>query len=93
MSVALTSTYVSVLGPRIAYSYRIMATIGATGPADRTPEIVADEKGPADNVDEVNNDPKYDSDGSSDHKQEGVKKVEAVTSVWTKKTLVIMFVL
>lgn len=70
-----------------------MATIGASGPVDRTPEIGTEEKGPADNVDEVNNDPKYDSDGSSGRKQEGVKKVEAVTSVWTKKTLVIMFVL
>ena len=62
-------------------------------PVNQAADIVEGEKGPGNNVNEVNPDLKYDSDGSSGHKQEGVKKVEAVTSVWTKKTLVIMFVL
>lgn len=70
-----------------------MAAISGTETVDRTPEIVEGEKEAGTNVDEVNTDLKYDSDGSSARKQEGVKKVEAVTSVWTKKTLVIMFVL
>jgi len=35
----------------------------------------------------------YDTDNSSHHKQGGVKRVEAITSVQTKKTLWIMFAL
>jgi len=69
-----------------------MATIT---PADRTapPEIDVEKKDHVDQVTEINDDLKSDSDSSSAHKQDGVKKVEAVTSVWTKKTLIIMFVL
>ena len=70
-----------------------MAAINDTETVNRTPEIVEGEKEVGNTVGEVNTDLKYDSDGSSARKQEGVKKVEAVTSVWTKKTLVIMFVL
>lgn len=50
------------------------------------------EKYPVDGdiVSEVLDDEK--SDGSL-HKQDGVKRVEAITSVWSKKTLVLTFVL
>lgn len=33
------------------------------------------------------------SDASSDHKQLGVKQVEAITTVWSKELLIVMFVL
>merc|ERR1712093_595825 len=53
------------------------------------------EKSPAvdDNVNEVMYDEKLDSEDGSTHKQDGVKRVEAITTVWTKKTLVLMFIL
>jgi hypothetical protein len=34
-----------------------------------------------------------DSDASSDRKQLGVKQVEAITTVWSKELLIVMFVL
>ena len=46
-----------------------------------------------DNVNEVMYDEKLDSEDGSTHKQDGVKRVEAITTVWTKKTLVLMFIL
>ncbi|KAI1076898.1 MFS general substrate transporter [Whalleya microplaca] len=36
---------------------------------------------------------KADSDSSSEHKQEGVKQVEAITTVWSKELLIVMFIL
>ncbi|PVH77133.1 putative transporter [Cadophora sp. DSE1049] len=53
------------------------------------------EKNPAndENVNEVMYDEKLDSEDGSTHKQDGVKRVEAITTVWTKKTLVLMFIL
>lgn len=53
------------------------------------------EKSPVDgdNVNEVLDDEKYDGEDNSVHKQDGVKRVEAITSIWSKKTLVLMFVL
>ena len=57
-----------------------------------TPEVdIEKTEKHAPNVFELNDDLKSDSDSS--HKQDGVKKVEAVTTVWTKKTLWIMFAL
>ncbi|CZS99586.1 hypothetical protein WAI453_002435 [Rhynchosporium graminicola] len=38
-------------------------------------------------------DEKLEEVEGSTHKQDGVKRVEAITSVWTKKTLVLMFIL
>lgn len=38
-------------------------------------------------------DPNLSSDEDSTHKQGGVKAIEAVTSVWSKKTLWLMMVL
>jgi hypothetical protein len=70
-----------------------MTLIEPAEPAERSAYIQSEKHIAAHDVDEINNDLKYDSDGSSARKQEGVKKVEAVTKVWTKKTLVIMFVL
>lgn len=56
------------------------------------PEIdIEKNKDASQDVAEVNDDLKSDSDSS--FKQDGVKKVEAVTTVWTKKTLWIMFAL
>lgn len=46
-----------------------------------------------DAVFEVNNDQKQDSDGESEDFQEGVRRVRAITSVWTKQTMITMFVL
>jgi hypothetical protein len=65
-----------------------MAAITIAQPAQ---EIDIERKQPSDDVTELNDDLK--SDSSSERKQDGVKKVEAVTSVWTKKTLWLMFVL
>ena len=45
-----------------------------------------------DDVDRVN-DEKYDSEESAEKKQEGVKRAEGITKVWSKKTMWIMFVL
>lgn len=33
------------------------------------------------------------SDSDSSYKQEGVRQVEAITTVWTKQVLIVMFVL
>jgi hypothetical protein len=33
------------------------------------------------------------ADASSDHKQLGVKQVEAITTVWSRELLIVMFVL
>ena len=41
----------------------------------------------------ASDDIKYEIDDSSTHKQDGVKKVEAITTAWSKKTMVVMFVL
>ncbi|KAL2752936.1 hypothetical protein ACRALDRAFT_1065920 [Sodiomyces alcalophilus JCM 7366] len=41
----------------------------------------------------VDKDAGQDSDGGSSFKQDGVKKVEAVTKTWNRKTLFLMFVL
>lgn len=66
-----------------------MAVINTVPPQ---PEIdVEKNKDASQDVAEINDDLKSDSDSS--FKQDGVKKVEAVTSVWTKKTLWIMFAL
>ncbi|KAL0936305.1 siderophore iron transporter mirb [Colletotrichum truncatum] len=47
------------------------------------------------NVVDIHADPmkSNDSDDSSEHKQDGVKQVEAITTVWSKKMLWIVFVL
>lgn len=39
------------------------------------------------------NDEKPAHDPDSEHKQEGVKRVEAITTVWSKELLIVMFVL
>lgn len=39
------------------------------------------------------NDEKPVHDDNSEHKQEGVKRVEAITTVWSKELLIVMFVL
>jgi hypothetical protein len=70
-----------------------MTTTGDAVPFDASNEIYEEKTLAHKDVNEVNEDPKYDSDSSSVVKQDGVKRVEAVTKVWTKKTLVIMFVL
>lgn len=56
-------------------------------------EIDTEKVQPAQGVTELGDDPKAESDNESARKQEGVKKVEAVTTVWTKKTLITMFAL
>ncbi|KAI0139403.1 MFS general substrate transporter [Hypoxylon sp. NC0597] len=43
------------------------------------------------NVKELGDTP--ESDGSSTHKQDGVKRVEAITTVWSKELLIVMFIL
>lgn len=45
------------------------------------------------NVHEVSDDLKSDSDSSSQLKQDGVKRVEVITTVWSKQVLMLMFVL
>ncbi|KAJ2987425.1 hypothetical protein NUW58_g4516 [Xylaria curta] len=44
-------------------------------------------------VDVNNESHSFSDDASSQHKQEGVKEVEAITSVFTKKILILMFIL
>jgi hypothetical protein len=69
-----------------------MPTMADVSTAASAPEVdVEKRKDVTQDVTEFNDDLKSDSD--FDHKQDGVKKVEAVTSVWTKKTLWIMFAL
>ncbi|EFQ36422.1 major facilitator superfamily transporter [Colletotrichum graminicola M1.001] len=52
------------------------------------------EKNTGQNVVDISADPlKPGSDDSSEHKQEGVKKVEAITSVWSMKMLWVVFAL
>ncbi|KAK6213812.1 major facilitator superfamily transporter [Colletotrichum tabaci] len=52
------------------------------------------EKNSAQDVVDIHADPlKPESDGSSEHKQEGVKKVEAITTVWSPKMLWVVFAL
>ncbi|KAF6807414.1 siderophore iron transporter mirb [Colletotrichum sojae] len=46
-----------------------------------------------DGVFEINNDQKQESDGESEDFQDGVRRVRAITSVWTKQTMITMFVL
>lgn len=71
--------------------------MASTTPAENRPlESTIDiEKTPVDrdNVNEVLDDEKLDVEEGSTHKQDGVKRVEAITSVWTKKTLALMFIL
>lgn len=76
-----------------------MATITAAAPqpvgevpASLVPEI---EKrfSRGQDVTEVDDDGKPSSDDSSEFKQEGVKQVEAITTVWSKELLIVMFVL
>ncbi|SPO04706.1 related to transporter (major facilitator superfamily) [Cephalotrichum gorgonifer] len=43
--------------------------------------------------DGVGHGPDSDSDDASAHKQAGVKEIEAITTVWEKKTLVLMMIL
>lgn len=45
------------------------------------------------NIYEVSDDLKTDSDSNSQIKQDGVKRVEVITTVWSKQVLVLMFVL
>ena len=65
----------------------------------RTPEIVADGDQYHDQEKHVQEgekplkDGNSDTDNSSEHKQEGVRGVEAVTRVWSKKLLWTTFVL
>lgn len=42
---------------------------------------------------EVNSDGKPVTDESSEFKQDGVKRVEAITTVWSKQMLIVMFFL
>lgn len=46
-----------------------------------------------DDVKEVKDVPGIESDASSGHKQDGVKQVEAITTVWSKDLLVVMYIL
>ncbi|KAI1376563.1 MFS general substrate transporter [Hypoxylon crocopeplum] len=45
------------------------------------------------NIKEVGNGLDVESDTSSKHKQDGVKRVEAITTVWSKELLIVMFIL
>ncbi|KAI0594285.1 major facilitator superfamily transporter [Biscogniauxia sp. FL1348] len=48
----------------------------------------------ADNgVQDIDDDTKDKSDSSSEHKQDGVKQVEAITTVWSKELMIVMFIL
>lgn len=40
-----------------------------------------------------NSDGKYEHEGNPEFMQDGVKRVEAITTVWTKQMLVVMFIL
>lgn len=73
--------------------------MAVTSDDNRAPEITVDndnyrdqEKHVPVNDDAIKEAP-YDTDNSSEHKQEGVKGVEAVTRVWSKKLLWTTFVL
>nr|XP_036583951.1 siderophore iron transporter mirb [Colletotrichum truncatum]KAF6793210.1 siderophore iron transporter mirb [Colletotrichum truncatum] len=53
-----------------------------------------EKSGPYNNgVQEVNQNTKEDSDAESENYQGGVQRVRAITSVWTKKTMITMFVI
>ncbi|KAI5925495.1 major facilitator superfamily transporter [Camillea tinctor] len=49
--------------------------------------------GTGNGVHEVGDDNKDESDTSSEHKQDGVKQVEAITTVWSKELMIVMFIL
>ncbi|KAF9892060.1 hypothetical protein FE257_002466 [Aspergillus nanangensis] len=71
-----------------------MATTLPTSPSDRVSEEIHTSK----DVDYEKNavatgGELSDSDGNSAHFQEGVERVRGVTSVWSKKTMVLMFIL
>jgi hypothetical protein len=69
-----------------------MATHTMNGPEPVNDVSVPDiEKAPANNNIMVDEDLKDFSD--DEFKQQGVKKAEAITSVWTKKMLIATFVL
>lgn len=71
----------------------------AVHPEDRAPEIMADNDQYHDREKDFHegerpiHDAASDTDNSSEHKQEGVRGVEAVTRVWSKKLLWTTFVL
>lgn len=69
----------------------------ALGSDNRVPEITADNDQYHDQEKRISNGEKIDAasdtDNSSEHKQEGVRGVEAVTRVWSKKLLWTTFVL
>lgn len=44
-------------------------------------------------INEISDHRKDESDASSELKQDGVKRVEAITTVWSKELLIVMFVL
>ncbi|KAI2780224.1 MFS general substrate transporter [Daldinia loculata] len=46
-----------------------------------------------DDVKEIKDVPGIESDASSGHKQDGVKQVEAITTVWSKDLLIVMYIL
>lgn len=72
-----------------------MATIEPQTAAHRTEAGIDYEKNIAyDNgAQEVNHDTKQESDAESENFQGGVQRVRAITSVWSKKTMIIMFCL
>lgn len=69
----MSTTQATASGP-LASGNEEVAPIGGIGnPADaKNPKEVIDDHG---------------SDASSEHAQHGVKKIEAITLVWTKKSL------
>lgn len=62
-------------------------------PAGMTPEIRKETSVAEDVGEAVDDDAKPDSDNNSEHKQAGVKQVEAITTVWSKELLIAMFIL
>lgn len=63
-------------------------------PATETYDMEKHPSGIQDDAREITSDTKVDeSDANSAHKQDGVKRVEAITTVWSKDMLIAMFVL
>ncbi|XXH00126.1 hypothetical protein Hte_006468 [Hypoxylon texense] len=68
--------------------------MSATPHQDDIRERDVEKKTPGDfDINEMSDDRKDESDASSELKQDGVKRVEAITTVWSKELLVVMFVL
>ncbi|KAI0008341.1 MFS general substrate transporter [Xylariaceae sp. FL0662B] len=71
-----------------------MAAVPPPQPVHNSQDEVAEKQFSGNHdVDAMDNNANDGNDTSSNHKQEGVKQVEAITTVWSKQLLIVMFIL